>query len=233
MSGEFNIHGARRLEARQLAALRESSAVQRSEDLNTLLRAAAARGGALSGGLLREEVKIIFESTEKMIDTAIANRKELSGAAPELLFEHPYLKEFHRVLDEMADGAVIAVQQRHANPSAAGQFPAAALSAVLREAESRAKTLKTRIDIDIEKMALKGKAPRQSPPQITNFFNAPVSNVAQQSTHVNQTATTGIGSVAGTRKRKLSLEAKIALATLVLTGLGVLAAWLAVPGFLK
>jgi hypothetical protein len=48
MSGEFNIHAARRLENQQLAALREASAVNAGEDLNRLLCAFAAKGGLLN-----------------------------------------------------------------------------------------------------------------------------------------------------------------------------------------
>jgi hypothetical protein len=142
---------------------------------------------AFSTSLLNEELKIIFASAEKMIDTAIANRMELSASAPELLIEQPYLKDFRRVLDEMADCAVIAVQQRHAGPAPAGRFPATALSAVLREAEKKAKALKKRIDIDIQKMALKGMATPRSPAvPIINHFHGPVGNVAQQSKNVHQ-----------------------------------------------
>jgi len=189
MSGEFNIHAARRLEARQLAALREASAVERCEELNRLLCAFAAKGGAFSTSLLTEELKVIFAAAEKMINTAIANRMELSASAPELLTDQRYLREFHRVLDEMADGAVISVQQRHAGPAPAGKFfSATALSAVLREAEKKAKTLKTWIDIEIEKMALRGMTPRPTG-QITNVFHGPVGNVAQDSTNVQQITT--------------------------------------------
>jgi hypothetical protein len=195
MSGEFNIHAARRIEARQLAALREASAVQRSEDIYALRRANAARGGAVTGGLLTEELRIICAAAETMIDTAIANRKELARSAPELLIEQPYLKEFHRVFNEMADGVEIAVQQLHASPSQAGHFPPAAREAILRDAQGRAKTLKGRIDIDIQKMALEGTLAmdrKKQPQQQVTVFNAPVGNVAQNCTNVNQTANMGV-----------------------------------------
>jgi hypothetical protein len=191
MSGEFNIHAARRLENQQLALLREASAVTTAEDLNRLLCAFAAKGGTFSTSLLNEEAKVIFASSEKMIDTAIANRMELSASAPQLLVEQPDLGDFRRVLDEIADCAVTAVQQLHAGPAPAGRFPAPALRAVLRDAEQKATALKKRIDIDIQKMALKGMAtPSSSAGQITNNFHGAVGNVAQQSENVHQITTT-------------------------------------------
>jgi hypothetical protein len=187
MSGEFNIHGARRLENQQLALLREASAVKAAEDLNHLLCTFASKGGTFSTSLLNEEIKIIFASVERMVNTAIANRMELSASAPELLVEQPYLKDFRRVLDEMAEGGVIAVQQRHEGPAPAGRFPATALNAVLSEAKKKAEALKKRINIDIQKMALKGMAtPRSSVGPIINHFHGPVGNVAQQSENVRQ-----------------------------------------------
>ena len=95
MNEAFNIHAARRLENIRLSTLLEASAVQRETDLNALLRAAAARGGAMSGGLLQEEVEIILAATETIIDTVIAYRKELAARVPDLLLAHPYLQEFH------------------------------------------------------------------------------------------------------------------------------------------
>src|ERR1035437_1944428 len=106
MNEEFNIHAARRLENIRLSALLEASAVQREADLNALLRAAAARRGAMSGGMLKQEVEIILAATEAMVDTVIAYRKELAARAPDLLLAHPYLREFHTKLDQLADGCV-------------------------------------------------------------------------------------------------------------------------------
>ena len=110
----------------------------------------------MSGGLLKQEVEIIFAATETLIDTVIAYRKELSASAPDLLLAHPYLKEFHTKLDQLADGAAIAVQQRHAAKAHAGQFPAATLSAVLDVAARRVSVLKSRINNEIQAMALEG-----------------------------------------------------------------------------
>ena len=94
MNEEFNIHAARRLENIRLTTLLEASAVQRETDLNALLRAAAARGGAMSGGRLKQEVEIIVTATETVVNTVIAYRKELAATAPDLLLEHPHLKNF-------------------------------------------------------------------------------------------------------------------------------------------
>jgi hypothetical protein len=128
MNEAFNIHAARRLENIRLSTLLEAMAVQRDTDLNALLRAAAARGGAMSGGRLKEEVGIILAATETLVETVIAYRKELAARAPDLLLPHPYLKEFHARLDELAEGALITVQQRHAANSSVGQFPAEPLA---------------------------------------------------------------------------------------------------------
>ena len=81
LDSPFNIHAARRLESIRLSMLMEESAVQRETDLNALLRAAAARGGAMSGGLLKQEVEVICAATEALIDTVIAYRKELAAKA--------------------------------------------------------------------------------------------------------------------------------------------------------
>jgi hypothetical protein len=191
LESPFNINAARRLENIRLSMLMEESAVQREADLNALLRAAAARGGTMSGGLLKQEVEIICTATETLIDTVIAYRKELAANAPDLLLRHPYLKDFHTKLDHLADGAVIAVQQRHARSSPAGQFPAGTLNAVLGMATHRANILKNRINNEIQAMALEGtlRMHEKNPPHPTNVFNGPVGNFAQNSTHFTQTAT--------------------------------------------
>jgi len=189
----FNIHAARRLESIRLSMLMEESAVQRETDINALLRAAAARGGAMSSGLLKQEVEITCAATEALIETIIAYRKELAAKAPHLLLPHPYLKDFHTKLDQLADGAVIAVQQRHARSSPAGQFPAGTLNAALGMATRRANILKNGINNEIQAMALEGALHmhEKNPPHLTNVFNGPVGNFAQNSTHFIQTANTG------------------------------------------
>jgi hypothetical protein len=53
----FNIHAARRLETIRLSMLMEESAVQRETVLNALLRAAAARGGTMSGPMSPERAQ--------------------------------------------------------------------------------------------------------------------------------------------------------------------------------
>ena len=190
----FKVHAARRLEGIRLSMLMEESAVQRETNLNALRRAAAARAGAMSGGLLNQEVELIFAATEALISTVIACRKELAAEAPDLLLPHPYLKDFHATLNQLADGAVIAVQQRHAKSSPAGQFPAAILSAVLGSAVRRANILKNRINNEIQAMALEGtlRMHERNPPHLTNVFNGPVGNFAQNSSHFTQTASSGV-----------------------------------------
>ena len=189
----FNIHAARRLESIRLSMLLEESAVRRETDLGALLRAAAARGGTMSVGLLKQ-MEIIFASTEALIVTVIAYRKELAAKAPDLLLPHPYLKDFHTKLDQLADGAVIAVQQRHAGRSPASQFPAGTLNVVLGMATRRVNILKNKIKNEIQAMALEGtlRMHEKNPPHLTNVFNGPVSNLAQNSTHFTQTAKTGV-----------------------------------------
>lgn len=157
MSEKFDIHAALRLESLRLSMLLEASAVKRETDLHALLRAAAARGGAMSGGMLQQEVEIIFTATETMVDTVIAYRKELAARAPDLLLAYPYLKEFHTKLDQLADGAVVAVQQRRARNTSAGQFEAATVSAVLAVSTRRANVLKNKINNEIRAMALEGE----------------------------------------------------------------------------
>lgn len=174
----FNIHAARRLEKIRLSALREASAVQRETDLNALRRAAAARGIAMSGGLLQQEVEIIFSAAEMMIDTAIAYRKELTAKAPDLLLAFPHLKEFHATLDQMADGALISLQQRHAAGPSAGRIPASALNAVIGVATRRAKILKNKINGEIQAMALEGTLGMHEAdqPQV-NISNSTIANL--------------------------------------------------------
>src|ERR1017187_9100156 len=207
MNEAFNIHAARRLENIRLSTLLEASAVQRETDLNALLRAAAARGGAMSGGLLQEEVEIILAATETIIDTVIAYRKELAARVPDLLLAHPYLQEFHAKLDQLADGAVIAVQQRHATRSSAVQFPAATLNAVVGVATRRVKTLKNKITNEIQAMALEGELGMHRKDQsqrVTNVFHGPVANVAQNSEHSNQTANLQPSEASGDEVPRLS-----------------------------
>jgi hypothetical protein len=195
MNQEFNIHAARRLENIRLSTLLEASAVQRETDLNALIRAAAARGVAMSGGRLKQEVEIIFAATETTVDTVIAYRKELAARVPDLLLANPYLKEFHTKLDQLADGAVIAVQQRQATNAPAGQFPAATVKAILAQATRRANALKNKINNEIRAMALEGELGmhrRNQSQQVTNVFHGPVGNVAQNSEHFNQSATVEI-----------------------------------------
>jgi hypothetical protein len=91
---------------------------------------------------------------------------------------------------------------------------------------------------DMERMPLIPEATPRTPPAavphtIHNTFNGPVGNVAQQSRDVQQTVNGADPAEKKGPKSGLSGEAKIALATLIVTVLGVAAAWLAVPGFLK
>jgi hypothetical protein len=168
----FNIHAARRLEDIRLSMLMEESAVQRGTELNAALRAAAARGGALSGGTLKQELDIIFKFTERAIERAIAYRKELGGRVPDMLLAFPYLKEFHSRLDEMADGAVITLQQHHARP-AAKAYPAGALAAIDQLAARQLQALKAEIGREIQAMALEGELGmhRDTQPQINISHN--------------------------------------------------------------
>jgi hypothetical protein len=90
-----------------------------------------------------------------------------------------------------------------------------------------------------------GKAPlsshsapmETSQPLIHSVFRGPVGNVAQNGHDFRQTASDGrVGVVNETGKDKragVGIEAKIAIATLVVAMLGAIAAWLAVPGLLK
>ena len=181
MNEEFNIHAARRSENIRLTTLLEASAVQRETDLNALLRAAAARGGAMSGGRLKQEVEIIVTATETVVNTVIAYRKELAATAPDLLLEHPHLKEFHATLDHLADGVLIAVQQRHA--TTAQQFQAGTLNAVLGEATRRVKILKNKISNEIQAMALEGALGmhrKNQSQQLTNELHGPVGNIVAE-----------------------------------------------------
>lgn len=66
-------------------------------------------------------------------------------------------------------------------------------------------------------------------PVVQNVFHGPVGNVAQNSHGFLQSAE----SEEDSKNRGWSTEAKIAIATLVVTVLGVIAAWLVVPGFLR
>lgn len=194
MARELNIHAARRLESIRLATLLEDSAIQRAADLHALLLDAAAHGGAFSGGTLKREVEIIVAATETIVDRAIAYRKELAATAPELLLAYPHLKEFHVKLDELADGAVIAVQQRHATKPY-GQVQSATLNAVMAATIRQTAILKNRIKNEIQAMALEGELgmhQRSQTGPITNVFHGPVGNVAQNSEHVNQVANAGI-----------------------------------------
>ena len=175
---DFNIHAARRLENIRLSMLLEQSAVQRDIDLGALLRAAAARGGAISGGLLKREVDIIFTATETMIERAIAYRKELARRAPGLLLAFPHLKELHAKLDQFADGAVLAFKARHAGNPPAGPLPVGVIDAVMGEAVRRATALKTRINNEIQAMALEGTLGmhREDQPQV-NISNSTIANL--------------------------------------------------------
>jgi hypothetical protein len=91
---------------------------------------------------------------------------------------------------------------------------------------------------DLERLPLIPEAtprtpPAAVPPAIHNTFNGPVGNVAQQSRDFQQTVNGTDPAEKKSPKSGLSGEVKIALATLIVTVLGVAAAWLAVPGFLK
>jgi hypothetical protein len=92
---------------------------------------------------------------------------------------------------------------------------------------------------DLERLTLMPEpSPRTAPPAgvpptIHNIFNGPVGSVAQQSRDFHQTAVGADPTENKSPKSGLSGEAKIALATLIVTVLGVVAAWLVVPGFLK
>jgi len=66
-------------------------------------------------------------------------------------------------------------------------------------------------------------------PVVQNVFHGPVGNVAQNGHGFRQSAEREKDS----KNRGWSTEAKIAIATLVIAVLGLIAAWLAVPGFLR
>jgi hypothetical protein len=174
---QSNINAARRLENIRLSALMEESAVQRETELNAALRAAAATGSVLSGGTLKQELDIIFKSTEGAIEKAIAYRKELAAKAPELLQVFPHLKDFHLRLDEMANGAMIALQQHHARP-ATKAYPAGAMDAIKQLAARRFQALKAKITREIQAMSLEGELGmhRDIQPQI-NISHSTIANL--------------------------------------------------------
>jgi hypothetical protein len=94
LDSKFNVQTARRLESIRLSMLHEASAIQRDTELNALTNNLAARGLAISGARLQGEMSIIFQTTESLIEKAIAYRKELAVRTPELLVMFPHLKEF-------------------------------------------------------------------------------------------------------------------------------------------
>jgi len=85
------------------------------------------------------------------------------------------------------------------------------------------------LNSDLERLSLVPQVPPLQAPTVSgihavqNVFNGPVGNIAQHSHDVQQTANTGSMSGGG----------RIALVTLIVSALGVVAAWLTVPGFLK
>jgi hypothetical protein len=190
----FNLHAARRLESVRLAMLMGRVGGSARNGFEFAVAGCCYAWGTLSGGLLKQEVEIICAATEALIGTVIAYRKELAAKVPDLLLPDPYLKDSHTKLDQLADGAVIAVQQRHARSSPAGQLPVGTLNAALGMATRRANILKNRINNEIQAMALEGtlRMHEKNPPHLTNVFNGPVGNFAQNSTHFTQTANTGI-----------------------------------------
>jgi hypothetical protein len=78
-----------------------------------------------------------------------------------------------------------------------------------------------------DKATLPMQTPPALPPRITNVFHGSVANLAQQSKDFHQISTNREKPKTG-----LSTEAKIAF-TLIVTAVGAIAAWMAVPGFLK
>ena len=146
-------------------------------ELNALLLASAARGGSISGGVLREEINIVFATAEARIAKAIACRKKLAVTAPELLLPFPHLKEFHTKLDGFVDGAIIALQQRHSGQHSR-KFPAGSLDAVMKAAAMRATVLKTKINGEIQALALEGVLGmhRRDQPQV-NISNSTIANL--------------------------------------------------------
>jgi hypothetical protein len=72
---------------------------------------------------------------------------------------------------------------------------------------------------------------------IHNAFHGPVGNVVQNSHDFRQTATDGrvgvVNKIGKDKRAGNGVEAKIAIAALVVAVLGMIAAWLAVPGLLK
>jgi hypothetical protein len=72
---------------------------------------------------------------------------------------------------------------------------------------------------------------------VQNVFHGPVGNLAQNSPDVRQTVNNppvnAIGDIGEGTRAGLSTEVKIGIATLIVTIIGVIAAWLTVPGFLK
>jgi hypothetical protein len=144
---------ALQLEKVKLTMLEEQQSELCQEQLRALARQLAAKGIALSGGRLMGELEIVFVGFENIVETAIANRKDLAKRVPELLLAER-LTTFQAKLDHYADMAVTVLRRRFTEDPSMKMLRGPAIEAATTRAEMRARSLKANIDNQLKAVAL-------------------------------------------------------------------------------
>jgi hypothetical protein len=172
----FNIHSARRLEDIKLGGLLEEAALQRGKDLHLMELRMSLLATAKGGSRLQNEMDIILASAEGVIEKAIAIHKELAAKAPEMLAPFPCLKDFREKLDRIADGAMISFRMHHEHP--ARKLATGASDASVGNLARKILQLKSRINRQIQEMALEGTLGMHQDPQHVTNLNISHSTIA-------------------------------------------------------
>jgi len=134
-----NYAAARKLEDIKLFQDISDMTPKREAEIKAMEHKLASQGLAHSGARFLSEINIMFDSTQEVIDKAIARRKELAGKVPALL-ESANIAAFENKLCEIIDGTYNGVKTRLTlNPRSAGG------GSVIRQAEQRAYAMRAKL----------------------------------------------------------------------------------------
>jgi len=111
MADSADFAEARQLEDLKLSQDISDATAKREAQIQEAQRKLAAQGLLRSGARFTTEVNLLFESTQEIVDKAVARRKELGQRVP-LLLTKPNLATLEAKLIQMIDGTVNGVKTR-------------------------------------------------------------------------------------------------------------------------
>jgi hypothetical protein len=202
---DSDFEAARTLEDIRFIQWVSDASVRTNEQLLASERDLAVQGLAQSGPRYKVEINIIFISIEDVVEKTIAYREQLCAKVPALL-ESGNLKMLKEKLDRYVDSGIERIIQR-----VTISFSGPVLAALTREAEQRAKAVKTRLNQKLAALPLEARlgVHQAGEPRMTTFniSNSTIANlnlgsvVGDLNSSIQQLSTAGQAELAETIRK--------------------------------